>query len=166
MSWPAAGWIFVCLQGHLHICSGTCWTLPLQMSLIAVKHFVCKIFNAFLLFTYYFFFFYCARCKSRPLTWFVINNLHEHLWLYTIFQNAHKSICVIYEYLCTQYYQTQVTDNTWCYLLWQILFKEIFGVSFLCGLCIILLFPRFQSRFWTQLTNNCRFEHIRLDLND
>lgn len=124
-----AGWIFfVWLQGHaacLHIRSGTCWTLPLQMSFIAVKHFVCNIFNAFLL---SFFFLNCARIKSRLLTSSMIRSLHEHRWMYTDFQNAHKFVS--FECVCMQYYQLHVMNNM-SYLLLQILFKRDFQCQFI-----------------------------------
>lgn len=139
-----AGWIFfVCLQGHtacLHICSGTCWTLPLQISFIAVKHFVCKIFNALS----FLFFLIVAESKVDSSLPSMIRSLHEHLWMYTDFQNAFKFVSFMS--VCMQNYQIHVKNNTlMSYSLLQILFKRDFQCQFTLQTTYHSFIPQFTK---------------------
>lgn len=148
----------VCLQGHtacLHICSGTCWTLPLQISFIAVKHFVCKIFNAFS------FFLIVPESKVDSSLSSMIRSLHEHLWMYTDFQNAFKFVSFMS--VCMQNYQIHVMNNTlMSYSLLQILFKR----DFQCQFTLQTTYSPVYKVDLRKLTYNWSFEHIRLDFND
>lgn len=140
-----AGWIFfVWLQGHaacLHIRSGTCWTLPLQMSFIAVKHFVCNIFNAFLL-SFFFLIVPESKVDSSLHLWSIAcTSTYECI----LISKMHTSLCHLW--VCLHAILSTTCNEKCLICCYKYFLKGIFSVSLFCRPCIILLFPSLQSRF-------------------